>query len=69
MSEEVKEFFSVDKYFIRVALCADKACKHKVARWAPCKAESAVATESSYSWCDTEGGKEDPWRVHQRCGN
>ena len=47
----------------------DADCKHKVARWAPCKEESSVATEQGYQWCLTKGveGKataDDRWRSH-----
>ena len=47
----------------------DEDCKHKVARWAPCKEESTVVTEEGSQWCLTKGeeGKarvDDVWRSH-----
>lgn len=69
VAEEVREFYAVDKFFIRAALCRDEECKHKVARWAPCKEVSTVATEVNDQWCLTQGtpGKkttDDVWRSH-----
>ena len=51
VSEDVKEFYSVDKFFIRAALCRDEKCTHKLRRWAPCRKHSEVTTEEAYQWC------------------
>lgn len=64
VSEEIREFYDVDKYFIRVMLCADDHCKHVVSKWQPCKTESKVESEEAYSWCETSGGSKDEWKTH-----
>ena len=67
VSEDVKEFFSVDKFFIRAALCKDEKCTHKLRRWVPCRKHSEVTTEEAYQWCETKGGAgygNDVWENH-----
>ena len=64
VSEEVREFYEVDKFFIKAALCSDAACKHKVAVWDPCKGVSKVPTEEKARWCETRGGVVDGWHSH-----
>ena len=64
VSEEVREFYDVDKFFIKARLCADEACKKVVSVWDPCEGVSKVATEESYRWCETQGKPEDIWRNH-----
>ena len=67
ISEDVKEFYSVDKFFIRAALCRDEKCTHKLRRWAPCRKHSEVSTEEAYQWCETKGGagySNDVWENH-----
>ena len=67
ISEDVKEFYSVDKFFIRAALCKDEKCTHKLRRWAPCRKHSEVSTEEAYQWCETKGGAgygNDVWENH-----
>ena len=67
VSEDVKEFYSVDKFFIRAALCKDEKCTHKLRRWAPCRKHSEVTTEEAYQWCETKGGAgygNDVWENH-----
>ena len=67
ISEDVKEFYSVDKFFIRAALCKDEKCTHKLRRWAPCRKHSEVTTEEAYQWCETKGGAgygNDVWENH-----
>jgi len=67
ISEDVKEFYSVDKFFIRAALCVDEACTKKLKRWAPCRVRSDVGTEEAYQWCNTKGGSgygNDVWENH-----
>ena len=64
VSEEVREFYEVDKFYIKAALCSDAACKHKVAVWDPCKGVSKVPTEEKARWCETRGGVVDGWHAH-----
>ena len=64
VSEEVREFYEVDKFYIKAALCSDAACKHKVAVWDPCKGVSKVPTEEKARWCETRGGVVDGWHSH-----